>query len=116
MMMQQQYEMHHQRQMQHMYQSQNPDATGMLTGLTPRNFDTGYGRNDIFLNPVSHRYSQGTEPVHIHPQPAGGGTAASTTTTSSTTSAGTTSTSAQFPASPKMNPKAATFDPSKGGP
>ena len=104
MMLQQQYEMH-QRQIHQMYQtSRGPHhdshATTMLTGLGPAgSFDAGFPRNDMFLT---------------HPPP---GNLFAPAPDRSAAPAASTTASSQFPASPKMNPRAATFDPSgKGGP
>lgn len=114
MMLQQQYEMH-QRQIHQMYQTNRPHhdsqqhATSMLTGLAPAgSFDQGFApRNEMFLThpPQGNLFASAPAPERTQAAQQGG---------SSTTAGGAAS---HFPASPKMNPRAATFDPSgKGGP
>ena len=110
MMMQQQYEMH-QRQMHQMYQNRHPaapaDASAMLTGLAPSFDSSGFGRNDVFMTAPQ---------ANLFPQVPSERTPTQPSATASTTTSSSASTSGHFPASPKMNPRAATFDPSKGGP
>lgn len=117
MMLQQQYEMH-QRQIHQMYhassrspheqQSMGSSQSMLNSGITPlASFDASFGgarppqqppRGDLFL---PHGMPA---PTAIFPPPG------HSTPTPDRRQA----TSATFPASPKMNPRAATFDPSAG--
>lgn len=97
MMLQSQYELH-QRQLHNMYAQQNRH-------VVPTYSDASGFRNDMFLPPAAatgHLFHT-AQPTTTSEQ-RGGSTPPATATT-------TTTSSSQFPASPKMNPRAATFDP-----